>query len=245
VSTINILGYKIYSNKTLPTDLIVRKTIINTLNPHCYCVAKKDQSYNEALHQSDILLPDGIGIVWAVNVLTQVKIKRFTGSDLHFTLMKKMNNTGGKVFYMGSSKLTLEKIYERVKIEFPNIIVKYYSPPYKSIFNQEDNAQILASINEFEPDVLFIGMTAPKQEKWAQQNKDQINAKVIASIGAVFDFYAGTVKRSGKFWIFLGLEWLPRLLQEPRRLWRRNFLSTPSFLWDVICAKFRMVVKRK
>jgi N-acetylglucosaminyldiphosphoundecaprenol N-acetyl-beta-D-mannosaminyltransferase len=208
-------------------------------------VAKKDQSYNEALHQSDILLPDGIGIVWAVNVLTQIKIKRFTGSDLHFTLMKKMNNTGGKVFYMGSSKLTLEKIYERVKSEFPNIIMKYYSPPYKSIFTQEDNEQILASINEFEPDVLFIGMTAPKQEKWVQQNKDQINAKVIASIGAVFDFYAGTVKRSGKFWIFLGLEWLPRLLQEPRRLWRRNFLSTPAFLWDVICAKFRMVVKRK
>ena len=81
-------------------------------------------------------------------------------------------------------------------------------------------------------------MTAPKQEKWVYENQNQINANVITSIGAVFDFYAGTVKRSGAIWIKLGLEWLPRLLRDPKRLWKRNFISTPLFLWDVLKAKW-------
>jgi N-acetylglucosaminyldiphosphoundecaprenol N-acetyl-beta-D-mannosaminyltransferase len=80
-------------------------------------------------------------------------------------------------------------------------------------------------------------MTAPKQEKWVYENQENLNANVIASIGAVFDFYAGTVKRSGKIWIKLGLEWLPRLLRNPNRLWKRNVISTPTFLWDMLKTK--------
>ncbi len=98
---------------------------------------------------------------------------------------------------------------------------------------------MLVPINGFKPDILFVGMTAPKQEKWVYVNKEQIEAKVIVSIGAVFDFFAGTVKRSGPIWIKLGLEWLPRLVKEPRRLWKRNFVSTPLFLWDVLKAKIK------
>jgi N-acetylglucosaminyldiphosphoundecaprenol N-acetyl-beta-D-mannosaminyltransferase len=97
---------------------------------------------------------------------------------------------------------------------------------------------MIAAINAFKPDILFVGMTAPKQEKWVYAHKAQIDARIICSIGAVFDFYAGTVKRPSAFWINLGLEWLPRLLKEPRRLARRNFISTPAFLWDVVRAVF-------
>ena len=101
----------------------------------------------------------------------------------------------------------------------------------------------MASINSFQPDVLFVGMTAPKQEKWVYQFKNQLNVKVIASVGAVFDFYAGMIKRPGKFWISLGLEWLPRFFREPKRLWRRNLISTPSFICIVIREKFSMLIK--
>jgi N-acetylglucosaminyldiphosphoundecaprenol N-acetyl-beta-D-mannosaminyltransferase len=89
----------------------------------------------------------------------------------------------------------------------------------------------------FIPDVLFVGMTAPKQEKWVDANKHRLKVKNIASIGAVFDFYAGNVKRSSPFWISLGLEWLPRFLKEPRRLARRNLISTPTFIADVLKQK--------
>ena len=82
-------------------------------------------------------------------------------------------------------------------------------------------------------------MTAPKQEKWIYMNRDKLRAPVICAIGAAFDFYAGTVKRPGKFWIRMGLEWLPRLLREPRRLWRRNFISNPYFLLLVFSEKVK------
>lgn len=237
--TIECLGYSIYSKKSIEKNFIKKKTIINTINPHSYCEAKKDAIYRQALHQSDMLLPDGIGIVWAIKVLTKQIVKRIAGADLHILLLEKINMGKGKVFYMGSSSATLQKICERIKVEYPNIIVGTYSPPYKPVFTIEENTKILEAINKFQPDVLFVGMTAPKQEKWVHQHKDQIDAKIIASIGAVFDFYAGTIKRSGKFWINLGLEWLPRLIREPKRLWRRNFISTPCFILDVLHAKLK------
>lgn len=219
--------------------------IINTINPHSYCEAKKDEVYRQALLDSDILLPDGIGIVWAAKVINRVKIKRFAGYDLHIQLLEQFNETGGRVFYMGSTNHTLEKIKDRLKKEYPKLSVCYYSPPYKPVFSDEENKSILDSINQFHPDVLFIGMTAPKQEKWVYQNCSKINAGIIASIGAVFDFYSGTIKRPSNFWIFLGLEWLKRLINEPKRLWRRYFISTPYFIKDVVIAKFRLMKSKK
>lgn len=93
-------------------------------------------------------------------------------------------------------------------------------------------------INEFNPDVLFVGMTAPKQEKWAYDNKDNLKTGLICSIGAVFDFYAGTVQRPGKIWVNLGLEWLGRLLKEPRRMWRRYIVYGFIFFYKIIGFKF-------
>ena len=106
--------------------------------------------------------------------------------------------------------------------DFPNIKVTTHSPPFKPEFSEEDNRQMIEAINQASPDVLWVGMTAPKQEKWIYQNKDKLNVKFIGAIGAVFDFYAGTVKRSSPWFQKHGLEWLPRLLQEPRLLWYRN-----------------------
>lgn len=94
-----------------------------------------------------------------------------------------------------------------------------------------------AEVNIHKPDVLFVGMTAPKQEKWVYEFQTLLNAKTICSIGAVFDFYAGNIKRSSPFWISIGLEWLPRLLKEPRRLFYRNFVSMPNFILEVFWLK--------
>ncbi len=94
------------------------------------------------------------------------------------------------------------------------------------------------AINTAKPDVLWVGMTAPKQEKWIHQHRDQLDVKFIGAIGAVFDFYTGKVKRSHPVFQKMGLEWLPRLLREPRRLFRRNFVSSPKFLWLVLKQRF-------
>jgi len=239
MKTLNILGYDVLIE---PLDKIKfkEKMIINTINPHSYVVSKNDPLFKQALKNSDVLIPDGSGIVLAANFLYKEKIKKIAGADLHEFLLQKIDNENGKVFYLGSSNYTLNKIKERIKKEYPNILVKTFSPPYKPEFNEEENLEMITKINSFKPDVLFVGMTAPKQEKWLETNKDKLNFKIAACIGAVFDFYAGTVKRPSQFWIDMHLEWLPRFLKEPKRLWRRNFISTPIFLKDLLLAKINL-----
>lgn len=233
----NILGYSI--NTDYPVFPVTRQEIINTINPHCYCVAKKDSMYQDALQHSSLLIPDGIGIVLAAKILNGEKIPRIAGSDIHKYLLEKAQTNKLKVFYLGSNDSTLVKITERISKDYPNVRVGYHSPPFKSEFSLEENQKMCDVVNRFSPDILFVGMTAPKQEKWIYKNKSQLNVNVICAIGAVFDFYAGTVKRPDKFWISLGLEWFPRLIREPRRLWRRTLISTPLFVWSVIYEKFK------
>ena len=211
--------------------------IINTINPHSYCIAKKDVQFKQALLSSDILLPDGIGIVWAEKFLNDDSIKKIAGYDLFLFLMNKLNNENGSVFFLGASENTLEKIKFKSSQEYPKITFGYYSPPYKLAFSEKDSEIMCDEVNVFNPDILFVGMTAPKQEKWVHLYKNKLNANIICSIGAVFDFYAGNVKRSSDIWISLGLEWLPRLIKEPRRLFYRNFVSTPKFILDVLSIK--------
>ena len=140
-------------------------------------------------------------------------------------------------FFLGASSSTLQRIEEKAAIEYPKVSVSSFSPPYKPKFTEADSALMCAEVNAFKPDVLFVGMTAPKQEKWVYKNRERLRATTICSIGAVFDFYAGTVKRPSQFWIKLGLEWLPRFLKEPKRLANRNLISTPKFLLEIIFFK--------
>jgi N-acetylglucosaminyldiphosphoundecaprenol N-acetyl-beta-D-mannosaminyltransferase len=233
IPTQNIFNYKVFSGELEVINPTKQQTI-NTINPHSYVVAKKDMVFRQALLESDILLPDGIGIVMANRLLNRIRISKIAGSDIHLHLLGELNKTGGKCFYLGASENTLGKINERLKRDFPAIEAAYYSPPFRNEFSEADNQRMIEAINAFGPDVLFVGMTAPKQEKWVHENKQKIDAKIICSVGAVFDFFSGTKKRPGKIWIALGLEFLPRFLKEPKRLWQRNIVSTPLFMLDVI-----------
>lgn len=214
------------------------KKLINTLNAHSYNLARKDEEFREALKNSDVLLPDGIGIVLATRVLTERKLSKIAGEDLFYHEMKRLNSQGGKCFFLGSTEKTLKLICKRAKTEFPQLQAFYYSPPFKTHFSEEDNNAMINAINEIEPDVLFVGMTAPKQEKWAYKHYQLLNANHICCIGAVFDFYAGTIKRAPKWMINAGLEWLYRLLSEPKRLWRRYLIGNTLFIVQIIKEKF-------
>ncbi|MCO5948028.1 WecB/TagA/CpsF family glycosyltransferase [Mucilaginibacter flavidus] len=191
----------------------------------------------KALKSSDILLPDGIGIVAAVKSITGYNLKKISGTDLHENLLERMDGRKGRCFYLGSSENTLNKIRERLTVEYPNITFETFSPSYKDQFSEKENSEMIAAINAFKPDVLFVGMTAPKQEKWVTAHKTEIDAKIICSIGAVFDFYAGTVKRPSEFWINLGLEWFIRLCKEPKRMWKRYVYYGPIFAWALLKEK--------
>lgn len=219
-STVTCMGYSVFTD-SLERLFDQKKAEVSTINQYSYCIAEKDLDFKQSLMQADVLLPDGIGIVIASRVLNGNRIRKIAGADLHEFLLKKLEAEEGSCFYLGSSQNTLEKIESRIYREYPNIRVGTHSPPYKTAFKEEDSEGMRRAVNDFRPDVLFVGMTAPKQEKWSHSQKDLLNARIICSIGAVFDFYAGTVERPNKIWIDLGLEWLGRLLKEPRRMWKR------------------------
>ena len=210
------------------------------LNPHSCEVAEKDGDFKRALQGADILVPDGVGVVMASRWLNGRVDHRVTGHDVFDSVHHRLMETGGRVFFLGSTEQVLRKIEERFTADFPNLsLVGTYSPPYKQEFSEIDNARMIEAVNRAKPDVLWVGMTAPKQEKWIAQNIDQLEVGFAGAIGAVFDFYAGTVRRSSPVFQRMGLEWLPRLLQEPRRLWYRNFVSNPKFVFRVLGARLR------
>jgi len=242
-SQLECLGYPVFTGTldSLPPN---QKVVINTINQYSYCIAEQNPEFKKSLEDSDILLPDGIGIVIAAKLLEKEKIKKITGADLHSFLLEKLNREGSSCFYLGASEETLQKIENKLKIEYPNIKVGSYSPPFKDQFSEEDNKAMIDQVNHFKPEVLFVGMTAPKQEKWAYAHKDQLDSRIICSIGAVFDFYAGTVKRPNNIWISLGLEWLGRLVKEPKRLWKRYIYYGVIFGFYLFKEKINSLFKR-
>jgi N-acetylglucosaminyldiphosphoundecaprenol N-acetyl-beta-D-mannosaminyltransferase len=233
-----LLDYSIFNGKLNQIDF-TNKILINTINQYSYCIADEDPLFKQALQKSDILLPDGMAVVAAVRLLTGQKIVKIAGADLHLHLLEELEKKGGSCFYLGSTENTLSKIKERILSTYPNINIECYSPPYKSEFSEAENQQMLTAINTFRPDVVFVGMTAPKQEKWAFAHKDLLETQIICSIGAVFDFYAGTVKRPSAFWINMRLEWFVRLLKEPKRMWKRYLYYGPIFVGHILKAKIK------
>ena len=218
--------------ETLPEG----KLLINTINAHSYNTALEDTLFAEALLGGDALIPDGASIVKACRWLgaESQPVERVAGWDLFEFEMGRLNAKGGRCMFMGSSPKVLGLIEERAREVYPNIEVVTYSPPYKPEFSPEENRAIVDAINAAGPDLLWIGMTAPKQEKWTYQHWSELKIHChVGTIGAVFDFFAGTVKRAPLWWQNHGLEWLYRLLKEPRRMWRRYVVGNVKFLRNV------------
>jgi bacterial polymer biosynthesis proteins, WecB/TagA/CpsF family len=216
------------------------KFLIDTVNAHSFVVAQKDEAFAKALMNSDALLPDGISIVKACRWLgtENVPFEKIAGADLFSYEMGKLEAKGGTCFFLGSSPSTLEKIVDRAAKEYPHIDIKTFSPPYKAVFSPEENQAMVDAVNAADPDLLWVGMTAPKQEKWLDEHWAELDIRCHAgAIGAVFDFFAGTVERAPRKWIDLGLEWFYRLLKEPRRTWRRYLVNNPTFCWLVLKEK--------
>lgn len=250
----NVLGYRVVeTDLTTCVESILRgvqatdsKEWLACINPHSYVAALDESEFSDALHGADWLIPDGSGIVLASYLLGGNIRQRITGSDIFSALNSKANELGGfSVFFLGSTVDCLEEIRVKMGRDYPQIrFAGSYSPPFKQDYTCDELDAMVAAINQARPDVLWVGMTAPKQEKWIHQNLHRLDVRFAAAIGAVFDFYTGRVKRSHPIFQRLGLEWLPRLVQEPRRLWRRMFISAPIFMWNVVRARFRASGRR-
>ena len=241
---------EMFGSKAELASLPEGKLLINTINAHSYNTARKDSLFAEALTNGDVLLPDGVSIVMACKWIKAKSLpkERIAGWDLFAFEMEKLERESEElrtkseeskiVMFMGSSQKVLDLIVKRAAEVYPHLKVVTYSPPYKLEFSDEDNKAIIDAIHAANPDLLWIGMTAPKQEKWTYSHWKELNIHChVGSIGAVFDFFAGTMKRAPMWWQEHGLEWLYRLLKEPKRMWRRYIIGNTLFLWNMVKEK--------
>lgn len=238
---ISFRSLKLLKSKEQLASLPEGKLLINTVNAHSYNTAKRDSFFAEALMKGDVLIPDGVSIVNACRLLNikDRPSERITGWDLFCFEMNRLNEASkekrSKVMFLGSNDNVLSLIVKNAAKKYPNLDIITYSPPYKREFSDEDNAIMIEKVNDANPDLLWIGMTAPKQEKWAYSNWDKLNVNChVGTVGAVFDFFAGTVTRAPLKWQKYGLEWLYRLVSEPRRMWRRYLIGNIRFILYVI-----------
>jgi N-acetylglucosaminyldiphosphoundecaprenol N-acetyl-beta-D-mannosaminyltransferase len=216
-----VFGFPVFNSSLDEICLNINNTkLLTTISPNSYGISKCDIEFQLALKKSDYLVLDGVYFALASIFLNGRNIKRNQGPDVFYHFMERMNVIKGKVFFLGSSNDTLDKIFKRAEIDYPNINLCAFSPPFKDEFSDTDNLKMCQIINEFKPDVLFIGMTCPKQEKWAFKNKNNIKASLICCIGAVFDWYAGNQKDIHPIWWKLRLAWLKRTIDRPEILLR-------------------------
>lgn len=204
-------------------------------NPHSLVAAQQDPEFLQALNKAQIVVADGVGVSLAAKVLGIEVGPRITGDDYFRALLAAVARTGrGRVFFFGSSDRVLELIAERLARDYPQLtLCGTLSPPFRE-FTPAENADMVAAINAARPDVLWVGMTAPKQEKWVESQRETLQVPVIGSIGAVFEFFAGTHPRAPGWMCAIGLEWLYRLVREPRRMWQRVAVSGPRFAAAVV-----------
>ncbi len=236
MQTTPVLGYNVFSSRLDVLNAETDKLLINTFSPNSYGLALNDKEFETALKNTDVLVLDGIGIALGSIILNGKNIKKISGQDCFDYFIALADRKKWRVYFLGSSDITLKKITDRLKREYPNVIVKGYSPPFKPEFSEADNAAMVNDINAFSPDVMFVGLTAPKQEKWAYQHYKKVNARIVCTIGNVFDWYAGNSKRPAKIWINLRLEWLVRIFLRPE-IFRRNTGNQMKFLRDLFLHK--------
>ncbi len=234
INRVCVFGLDVFSDDLDKIPLSKPCATIATISPNSYGISTRDEEFRAALMRADYLVLDGVYFGLAGILLEHRMIRANQGPDVFSFFVRKLDATGGRAFFLGSSEETLAKIKRRMAREHPHVAVEGFSPPFKPEFDEADNRLMLERINAFHPDVVFVGMTAPKQEKWAYRHRDRIDAKLAISIGAVFDWYAGNEKPVSPIWWRLKLGWLVRTIRRPEIL--KRYPSIFIFFWHLMLA---------
>jgi N-acetylglucosaminyldiphosphoundecaprenol N-acetyl-beta-D-mannosaminyltransferase len=228
---VSAMGYTVFNDDLATIPLSYPCSTIQTISPISYGNAVNDPLYRAAMQEADWLCLDGVYFALAAIVLHGKTIKPNAGPAIFRHFMGRLDQTGGKAFFLGASNATLAKMKARAAVEFTNVAVDIFSPPFKPEFSDADNDAMIAAINAFRPDVVFLGMTAPKQEKWGYLHRDRLDAKLVASIGGVFDWFAGNRPEIAPIWWKLHLAWLVRTIDRPELLKRYPLIG--RFFWHL------------
>ena len=228
-----VMGYTVFSDHLSKIPISMRPArVLNTISPNSYGLCTKDEKLDQALKVSDYLVLDGVYFALASILLKGRNIKRNQGPDVFYHFMERLNDIGGSAFFLGSTNQTLELIKQQTNHLYPNIKVFTLSPPFVREFNEEQEIDMVESINKVKPDIVFVGMTCPKQEVWSIRNRSKLDVGLIICIGNVFDWYAGTQKPINQIWFRLRVGWLVRIFLRPE-IFKRNMGNQLTFFWHL------------
>lgn len=208
---------------------------INFVNAHCFNISVIDKAYLAALKESDLLLNDGIGIKLA-SKLKHIKLKEnMNGTDFIPRLIELAVKEGKSIYLLGAKPKIIDEAVDKLKSKYANIKIAGYHHGY---FSQDEELKIIEDINISKADLLILGLGVPIQEKWVMRNRAKLETvRLTIAAGAVFDFISGKVVRASKFTQKIGLEWLWRFMQEPKRLFRRYFIGNFIFFYHILFNK--------
>jgi len=213
----------------LPTEGKARYIV--TPNVDHIVKLRYDQEFKDVYNGAAAVFADGMPLVWASRLLGKPLKERVTGSDLFIAICGLSARKGYRLFFMGGLEGVAESAKNKLDTRYPGLnVVGTYSPPFGFENDAVENKKIISLINANRPEILFIDLGCPKQEKWISQHIDELDIKVALCTGAAFDFVAGTVKRAPTWMQKSGLEWFYRLVSEPRRMWRRYLVDDFAFL---------------
>ena len=207
--------------------------LIAATGMHGVTEAQHDASFKQVLNSVDLVVPDGMPLVWVAKLRGYRLRRRVCGAELLTGFCQETTTKRYKHFFYGGAHGVPERLALVLKSRFDGLeVVGAYSPPFRPLQPEED-AQIVALINNSHADVLWVGLGCPKQERWMCEHQQSLKVPVIVAVGAAFDFFTGGVQRAPAWMCEHGLEWLFRLVREPRRLWRRYLIYGSEFAWSV------------
>lgn len=212
-----------------------RPSYVVTPNAQHIISLQKDKRFREIYRQAFLVVPDGVSLLWSAKFLQTPLNGRVNGTDLFEKLCEVAQEKGLKIFFLGGRPGAAEKAKETLQQRLPGIkIVGTHCPPYGFESQEEELALINSKIKVAAPDILFVGLGAPKQEYWINDNYQELGVPISVGIGVSFELVANMVQRAPVWMQKWGLEWLFRLIVEPKRLWKRYIMGNPQFMWLVL-----------
>ncbi|HXH09762.1 MAG TPA: WecB/TagA/CpsF family glycosyltransferase [Alphaproteobacteria bacterium] len=226
----------------MPMALHTIEEWIARRKPHYVCVtpvhaimeSQRHPELKRIHNAAGLVTPDGMPLVWLSRLLGFPHVERVYGPDLLLALCERSVTRGYRHFFYGGAPGVVDKLVLRLQARFPGLIVcGTYTPPFRPLTREED-WEATAQIDGAKPDIVWVGISTPKQQRWMAEHVGRLSAPVLIGVGAAFDFHAGVKRQAPRWMQRSGLEWCFRLLTEPRRLWRRYLIDNPSFVWLVL-----------
>jgi len=213
---------------------------------HGLMISLRDPAMMDIHRAAGMITPDGMPLVWVSKWRSKLPVKRVCGADLVDALCNNGQSSGLRHYFYGGKPGIAESMIRNLKAKYPDLVVAgFHTPPFRSLSEVED-AAVVDAINKSGAQVVWVGLSTPKQEYWMRDHVGRINGATLIGVGAAFDFHSGAVKRAPKWMQKSGFEWLHRLLSEPRRLWRRYLVIAPAFVVKIVREEtgFRLAEKR-